>query len=134
MGQINLLSRYRSYWRFALVGCSNTAVDFGIFALLHAAFQLNYILCQVAAFAAGILNSFVLNKVWTFESKTAHLDTSVQLFKFVVVNLVSLGVSLLGLTYLKGTLAVNIYLAKVTITIVTQAINYSGYRWWVFSK
>ena len=132
MDQIDLLSRYRSYCRFALVGCSNTVVDFGVFTLLKAAFQLNYIVCQVAAFIAGILNSFVLNKVWTFKSKTAHFDTSIELFKFVLVNLVSLGVSLVGLRYLNGTLAVNIYLAKVTVTIVTQAINYSGYRFWVF--
>ena len=133
MDQIDLLGRYRSYWRFALVGCSNTAVDFGVFTFLQAVFQLNYILCQVAAFIAGISNSFILNKMWTFESKTTHFDSSIQFTKFVIVNLVSLGMSLVGLKLLNGNLAVNIYLAKVAVTVVTQAVNYSGYRFWVFS-
>ena len=100
---------------------------------MRAILDVDYLYCQVAAFIAGILNSFILNKVWTFESKTTDFDSSIQLIKFITVNLVSLGISLVGLRFLNGHLAVNIYLAKVAVTVVTQAINYSGYRFWVFS-
>lgn len=133
MDRNGLLSRHKSYWRFAFVGCSNTVVDFSVFTILRAIVDVDFLYCQVAAFIAGILNSFILNKFWTFESKTTHFDSSVQFIKFVTVNLVSLGISLVGLRYLNGNLAVNIYLAKVAVTVVTQAINYSGYRFWVFS-
>ncbi len=126
-------NRYSSVWRFALVGCTNTAIDFGVFTLLRAVFDLNYLLCQTAAYVAGILNSFILNKVWTFESKTSNLHTSLQLGRFIIVNIVSLLVSLLMLNLLSGQLHMNVYLAKVTVTVFTQVINYSGYQWWVFS-
>lgn len=130
---LTCLTRYRSLWRFAIVGCTNTAVDFGVFTLLRAVFDLNYLLCQTVAYIAGILNSFVLNKVWTFESKTSNLHTSLQLGRFIIVNIVSLSASLLGLKLLSGELHINVYLAKAAVTVLTQAINYSGYRWWVFA-
>lgn len=127
-------AEYRSFWRFAVVGCCNTAVDFIVFTILRAIFNVNYLYCQGAAFIAGILNSFILNKAWTFESKTSRFESSRQLGKFVFINLVSLAVSLLGLQLLSGQMHMNVYVAKVTVTVVTQAINYSGYRWWVFSE
>jgi len=127
------LAEYKSFWRFAVVGCSNTAVDFIVFTILRAIFNVNYLYCQVAAFIAGIMNSFILNKTWTFESKTSRFESSRQLGKFVFINLVSLAVSLLGLQLLSGQMHMNVYVAKVAVTVVTQAINYSGYRWWVFA-
>lgn len=129
----DICRRGQSYWRFAVVGFSNTAVDFSVFTILKAIFHMNFFICQVVAFSAGIINSFILNKKWTFESQTARLETSVQLCKFVLVNIMSLSISLLGLKLLNGNLSVNIYWAKVAVTVITQAINYSGYRWWVFS-
>lgn len=126
--------KYQSFWRFAIVGCSNTAVDFAIFTILREVFDVYYLWCQVAGYTFGTLNSFVFNKRWTFESKTSHFQTSRQLSKFIFVNLVSLGLSLTSLRLLSGYWHINVYIAKLAVTAIAQAVNYSGYRFWVFGK
>ena len=123
----------KSIFRFSTVGITNTAVDFLVFIILRSVFNVHYLLCQVAGYTFGTLNSFILNKKWTFESKTSNIKTSIQLFQFITVNLVSMGVSVLGLKLLSGHWHLNVYAAKVAVTVVTQVINYSGYRFWVFS-
>ena len=130
----SIIIKYKSLWRFGIVGCSNTLVDFAVFTILWEFFRINYLYCQVAAYIAGIINSFVLNKVWTFESKTSNIESSRQLVKFIIINLFSLTVSLLGLRLLSGEMHLNVYFAKVAVTVITLAINYSGYKWWVFVK
>jgi putative flippase GtrA len=127
--------KYKSLLRFGIVGCINTGVDFGVFTILISLLGLkHYLICQVAGFSMGIINSFVLNKLWTFENKRSGISTSAQFIKFVGVNLVSLGFSLFGLKILSGNRGVNIYIAKVIVTLFTQVINYFGYKLWVFNN
>ena len=124
----------KSLLRLGVVGCSNTLVDFVVFTILRAAFDINYLLCQVVGYSAGVLNSFIFNKMWTFESRTSHFRTSLQFARFLVINLLSLSVSLLGLKIMSDYWNLNVYVAKVAMTAVAQVINYSGYRFWVFGK
>lgn len=121
-----------SLFRFASVGCINTMVDFAVFIILNNVFGVNYLICQLTGYSAGVLNSFIMNKVWTFQSKTSRFHTSVQFARFIIVNLVSLGLSLVGIKLLSGYADVNVYIAKVMVTFVAQAVNYLGYRFWVF--
>lgn len=124
---------FKSLLRFGVVGCSNTLVDFVVFTILRAVFDINYLWCQVVGYSAGVLNSFIFNKIWTFESKTSRFQTSLQFGRFLIINVMSLSVSLLGLKIMSGYWHFNVYLSKVVVTILAQAVNYSGYRFWVFS-
>lgn len=54
--------------KFALVGVVNTLIDFAVYALLTT-IGVNYILAQWISYSAGILNSYVMNRKWTFEKK-----------------------------------------------------------------
>ena len=122
----------KSFFCFALVGVSNTFVDFAVFTILREIFEINYLWCQAAGYTFGTLNSFILNKKWTFHSETSPFSTSLQFGKFVFVNIVSLGVSMIGLRILSAYWHLNLYVAKVAVTAIAQAVNYSGYRFWVF--
>jgi putative flippase GtrA len=73
---------------------------------------------------------FIFNKNWTFETKKVDIKT--EFIKFLPVNLVSLGFTLIGIELLNGMFVVNIYLAKVIVTIFAQLLNYFGYKVWVF--
>ena len=126
--------RSNSFVRFAIVGCSNTILDFTVFTILREMFGVYYLWCQAAGYTFGTLNSFFLNKKWTFESKTSSFQTSMQFGKFIFVNLVSLGVSLIGLRLLSGHWHINVYIAKVAVTAISQLVNYSSYRFWVFGN
>lgn len=121
-------------FRFATVGCINTAVDFGIFTLLRSIFDVDYLICQAAGFIAGVINSFILNKTWTFENQLSTSSTHVQFAMFFTVSSISLGISLLGLKILVQYGGMNVYIAKVLVTGLTQLVNYLGYRFWVFQQ
>ncbi len=55
--------------RFCVVGVSNTLVSLVAFAaLLH--LGLHYLVASVLAFAAGAVNGYVLNRLWTFRASS----------------------------------------------------------------
>lgn len=77
--------------KFAVVGVSNTLVDFLVFQLLNLMLGWAY-LAQVIGYSAGILNSYFWNSRWTF--KREHDRSAREKAAFLIVNLASLAVSL----------------------------------------
>jgi putative flippase GtrA len=53
--------------KYSLTGVMNTAVDFGVFALLTW-LGLGMYISQVISYSAGILNSYIVNRSWTFKT------------------------------------------------------------------
>lgn len=127
-----LYKKYIRLIRFGIVGVINTGVDFGTFTVFSALLNTNPLVSQVIGYSAGVANSFVMNKLWTFESKSSKAGTQVELVKFIVINAASLGISLAGLKVLNGQLGVNVYIAKAIVTVLAQIVNFLGYKLWVF--
>lgn len=132
----SLYYKYRHLIRFAIVGVINTGVDFGVFSFLKGILQVNSLISQVIGYSAGFINSFLLNKLWTFEGgkSKSQIGTKIELYRFTIVNLASLSLSLLGLRYMEIDLKINTYVAKVIVTAFVQLVNYLGYKLWVFRK
>lgn len=126
------LEKYKSLIRYVIVGVINTGVDFLVFTLLNSFFSAHYAVSQTAGYGAGVLNSFLMNKFWTFEDKKVNRKTYSQAVKFTVINLLSLGISIYGLKLLTGNVGLNMYVAKGCVTFITFAVNYIGYKLWVF--
>lgn len=120
--------------RFALVGVLNTAVDYGVYALLilFAFFQRNYLLAQILGYACGLCNSLFFNKRWTFAQRERM--TGRQLVCFVAVNLAALGVSSSLLFVLREGLWMNLYGAKLLSTAGSLFVNFLGNRLFVFRE
>lgn len=116
--------------KFGVVGVANTLVDFLVFAALSA-IGMNYAVAQVVAYSAGMANSFVWNRRWTFAAADTR-PTVQQVLGFVAVNLASLGASVIVLTALTEWLSVHLMLAKVVAIGVTQVVNFVGYQRLVF--
>jgi len=125
--------KHRPFWRFVIVGVINTAVDFCTFAFLHSFWGADKLVSQTAGYSAGVINSFILNKFWTFENRATRLETIQQSLRFIIVNVLSLALTLLGLRVLNESLGFNTYLSKAAVTLLAQLINFSGYKFWVFS-
>lgn len=122
------------FLKFNAVGLLNTAVDFVVFTLLSAA-GTGYAIAQIISYSAGTANSFILNKKVTFRDRQKAEQASfdrMQLVKFILLNLVSLGVSLVLMHVLADRLGMQVLLSKVLVTGVTVVINFVGSRKWVF--
>ncbi|MGP9074919.1 GtrA family protein [Geobacillus thermodenitrificans subsp. calidus] len=114
-------------WRFAVVGASNTIVDFVVFFLLTAA-GVPAAAAQVVSYGAGVINSYIWNRRWTFQVKRkANIK---EVLRFLVVNGLSFGASLAVL--LAAERLAPLWLAKLAATIAGMAVNFIGSRYWVF--
>lgn len=128
-----LLDKYKSFIRFAIVGVINTIVTILVNMLCNNVFHIHFQVSWVIAYAAGVTNSYIMNKLWTFESKGGN-KTSTELLQFITVNLVSLAATSLGLKYFVENLGINENLAQLPTIVISQFINYFGYKLWVFKK
>ena len=107
-------------------------VDFAVFTLLNSFFGVNYIVSQILSYSSGTLNSYMLNKHWTFNDTKTSKKTAKEIVQFIVVNSASLGVSLIGLSILMKDNSINPFFSKIIAMILAQVVNFLGYRFWVF--
>ncbi len=115
-------------FRFAVVGVGNTFVDFGLFFLL-VALGMPYMWAQMFGYSAGVINSYVWNRTWTFRAQGAIVK---QFVRFLVINLCSFIVTLLLLYALNKIYP--IFLSKVIATIGGMGVSWLGSYKWVFSE
>lgn len=133
---------YPQFIRFVLVGCANTAIDvITLNALLWVLPTNNAALIVLAnsiAYTAGAINSFLLNRYWTFQR--AGRPAIYEARRFAVVTLGGIACNDVLLAILSGithpgainlTLWINI--AKVISIGGTVLISYILMRLWVFA-
>ncbi|GGJ57940.1 putative flippase GtrA [Anoxybacillus voinovskiensis] len=119
-----------TFVRFAVVGIGNTLVDFGVFFLLTS-MGMSYVLAQICSYSAGVVNSYIWNRTWTF--RVQEKASAQQFFQFLILNLLSLGTTVVLLQLLQLT-GLSLFMSKVIVTIAGMAINFIGSRFWVFSS
>lgn len=121
------------FLKFGITGVMNTAIDWGIYTLCIEVFMMRSAwTAQFFGTVFAMANSFVVNKLWTFK-KTKGFEFG-ELRRFLLVNAVSLGLSMVAIYILSDIVGVNKYLAKVPIAFVTIVINYFGNKLFVFRE
>ncbi|RJQ30572.1 MAG: GtrA family protein [Peptococcaceae bacterium] len=120
--------------KFALVGGVNTFIDWAVYLLIIKIFSPESIIYYTAAkgfsYFCGMINSFFLNRYWTFNVQSSDNEKN-RFLKFVLVNAVSLGIntgSLYLLLRLNGHHLVALFLA----TAASFVFNFSLNKMWVF--
>ncbi len=121
--------------RFIVVGCANFVVSFTAFYLSYRYSPLDdssgrAAVANLVAYAAGMLNSFFLNRVWTFRAEGRVVDHAL---KFVVLNALTLAASTLLVLVLvdwAGLPALGVWL-PLTLGILTA--HYLGMKHWAFA-
>ncbi len=130
------------FLRFVIIGVINTVIDLGALNLLILSFGLQepflFSIYKAVSFSLAIINSYWMNKKFTFEF-TAQKATTFPMF--VLVSLVGLGVNVGGasvafylleksFTALGGHALATI--SGVTGSILGLAVNYLSYKHIVF--
>lgn len=121
--------RFLEFMRFCLVGAVNTGVDFTVFTVLSNMGVL-LLVAQCVSYTCGVLNSFLLNRTWTFRR---HGQSTGQLIRFLALNLGTLTITYGLLVYFHNSLAWPLLVCKLLATGASLGINYIGSRLWIFS-
>ncbi len=127
------------FGKFMAVGVMNFLVDFGVFKLLSVVFGVPVVVSNIISYTCGVVNSFLVNRYWTFKIK--HKFISVHFLKFVFVNLISLGVNTLAVWVLvdmysfnSGLFGIENLYAKLIATVFSFTVNFAGNKLLVFKE
>jgi putative flippase GtrA len=116
--------------RFGVVGIVNTVLDLAVFWLLAGVFSMPILIANTLSYSVGALNSFVLNRLWTFRGVAFRRGAALQLPLFMLVSLVGLVVA--NLTLWLFAQALPVMVAKVVSVAVTFVWNFFASKVLVF--
>ena len=132
---------FKKFIKFAVTGFINTGVDWLAFALFREVFEIHAPTAQAMAQGTAIVNSYIINKNWTFKTNTAKDGASSvrfgfykeykEILKFFAVQGISLCAGYAGMLVLHGVMGLNEYLCKAAIIPATLLINYFGNKLFV---
>ena len=115
--------------KFGMVGLLNTGVDFAVFTLLTY-WGWAYPLAQAVSFTSGVLNSYVLNRSWTFPGSGG--STRRSLLRFVILNGLVLLLTWGVIALLHQGAGRPLLFSKLCANGIAVLVNYTGNRIWVF--
>ena len=121
--------------RFVAVGCTNFVVSFAAFYLAYrylplGSFDGRGAVANVVAYAAGMLNSFMLNRAWTFGAE-GHV--AMHAARFVMLNAATLAASTLIVYLLVDRAGLPELAVWLPLTLVILATHYLGMKHWAFA-
>lgn len=143
-----LLKLIKQFSKFVVVGGINTAIDFIILRILVAVTGIvggvGIIVLNSLSFSVAVVNSYFLNKHWTFEDKTQSTSTNegFKFSQFFAVSLVGLaingGIVYLITTHVSPVLGIShanwVLVGKLFATGVSLFWNFIGYKIFVFKS
>ncbi len=141
-----LMKLVRQFSKFIIVGGVNTGIDFLVLNILiyitgiTAGIEL-FVLNSIS-FSVAVVNSYFMNKRWTFQDKTRAAQDPIKFSQFFAVSVVGIiinGLVLTGITTgitplfgLSAVLWANI--AKLMATGISLIWNFVGYKFFVFKR
>ena len=123
-----MTKRPLEFLKFCLVGVVNTGVDFTVFTVLTNLGVL-LLVAQSISYTCGVLNSFLLNRIWTFRG---GVQSARSFLRFLVLNLGTLAVTYGLLIYFHNHFVWSLLVSKLLATGVSLVINFTGSRLLVF--
>ena len=109
---------FLKFIKFGVVGLSGVVVDFSITYLLKEKVKIHKYLANAIGFTIAASTNYILNRVWTFNSKNPQIST--EYGHFIAVSLLGLGINSLILWLLVSKLKWNFYFSKlIAIGFVT---------------
>lgn len=121
----------RQFIKFILVGIINTLVTYVTFKILTNIFFVNDILAIIISYIVGVINSFILNKIWTFRSKIMSFR---EIIFFVIVFFISLFFKIIVYKTLKEKFLIQKDIAFFIGMAVYTSINFLLNKYITFRK
>jgi putative flippase GtrA len=125
-------SMKREFVRYIGVGGAAFIADFALLAILTLA-GLQYLAATLLAFVLGTWVNYQLSIRWVFTYRA--IDTrGTEFGLFLLVGVITLGISLALMALLVEGLAMHVLLAKCVVTAFTLIANFAGRRALLFTR
>ena len=117
--------------KYGLVGISNTLITLAVIFIFMKLLNFSYIISNAVGFLFGFINSFILNKIWTFKSKKSVGRESLL---YIMIFAVCYILQLILLIVLKEKLHVKPEYAQIIAILFYSMLNFSGNKYITFKK
>lgn len=135
---IDKIRKFLGYRRrlvaYIISGVGSLAVDYTTFITFYYVFHLPIAIAAPLGLSAGLVSSFMLNKLWTFKGreKTSKKQTVIQATLYMILFLFN---NLFTIYFIKALLVVGVSVAigKLVATGIITLWNYLTYKNIIFS-
>lgn len=125
-----LRARILEIARFGVVGLINTGIDLALFSIAFYWLGLPLLVSNTLAYCLATINSYVMNKYWTFAGRGSPQVSKKEFTRFFLFNVVGLLLSNLAVwTFARFVAPI---VAKLLAVGVTFVWNYLTIRRFVF--
>lgn len=116
-------SVYIKLFKYCVVGFSGMAVDFSTTWLLKEKFAVNKYVANTTGFVLAASFNFILNRYWTFHSKSPDIIHEYTLF--FIISLIGLALNTFVLFLFTEKVRWNFYLSKLLAIVIVTLWNFS---------
>lgn len=118
--------------KFGMVGAINTFLDFGLYTAFVTVFHIHYLVANALSFCIALVNSFYLNRTWTFRQTGPHWRR--EAVKYLVVYVAGLIIGETLLFFFVDRLDLHKLIGKALVVAFVLFWNYFGIRFWAFRR
>ncbi len=126
---MELMYRYRQVIKFGLVGVANTAICFALIFFQEEVLGIGYKVSNPVAYFLSTLNSFYLNKKWTFKSEGKAKKEGMVFFLVIGA---AWFIQYVLLRYLVESAGVNDLVAQTVGMVIFTGLNFLGQKFITF--
>lgn len=136
----------KQFSKFIIVGGINTGIDVVILRILVGVTGITggigIVVLNAVSFSVAVVNSYFMNKLWTFEDKTQSEKEPFKFSQFFAVSLIGISINS-GVVYVITTFTQPMFglsaenwvvVAKLLATGFSLVWNFVGYKLFVFKK
>jgi|JI9StandDraft_1071089.scaffolds.fasta_scaffold169546_2 putative flippase GtrA len=109
--------------KFGTVGLLCFFIDFGLTYFFKEKLKFNKFTANAIGFLVSVIVNFTLNRIWTFQSNTADIET--QFMKFISIASFALVINSVIIYLLNVKIRFNFYLSKLIAVFIVMFYNYS---------
>ena len=120
------------FGKFVLVGLLNTSIHYLVFFLLYKYAGIHYLAASFIGYSAGLVNSFFINKKWTFQY--VQKSRWPEFIKFLLVNVAALFINIALLETFVTLFRIIPEISQIIAIGGSTVVNFLGNKFWTFAK
>jgi len=113
---------FSQFLKFSFVGVINTIITLlAIWVMVHVFLASQYV-ANITGYVLGVANSYIMNKLWTFNDKSKTATTFV---KFIIVFGITYIIQFSVLSLLLNFTAIDAFVCQIIAMVVYTVLNFS---------